>query len=156
MSSLWRHSCICRTPYLISMNIFEGQLGLNGTQKNHWWCHRSRDSAATLFKKKKNNFKNLILWSGWTNRGETLHVWLLVHEEQKVHTYDIRGHMVWQPYLIYPKTYKDTPLKRSPGEGLQSLIALFLVQKCIGPDMFSWIRHCVVEVCALLSALLVL
>ena len=28
--------------------------------------------------------------------------------------------------LYFPKTYKNTPLKRSPGEGLQSLIALFL------------------------------
>ena len=28
-------------------------------------------------------------------------------------------------------------------------------QKCNGPDMFSWIRHCVAEVCALPSALLV-
>ena len=28
-------------------------------------------------------------------------------------------------------------------------------QKCIGPDMFSWIRHYVVEVCVLPSALLV-
>ena len=25
--------------------------------------------------------------------------------------------------------------------------------KCIGPDMFSWIKHCVAEVCALPSAL---
>ena len=51
-------------------------------------------------------FKNLLFWSGWTNRGETLHVWPPVHEEQKVHTYDIIGHIVWQPYWIYPQTYK--------------------------------------------------
>ena len=31
-----------------------------------------------------------------------------------------------------------------------------MFQKCLGPDMFSWIRHYVVEVCARLSALLVL
>ena len=30
-----------------------------------------------------------------------------------------------------------------------------IFQKCIGPDMFSWIRHYVAEVCALPSALLV-
>ena len=30
-----------------------------------------------------------------------------------------------------------------------------IFQKCIGPDMFSWIRHYGAEVCALLSALLV-
>ena len=30
-----------------------------------------------------------------------------------------------------------------------------IFQKCIGPDMFSWIRHYVVEVCAPPSALLV-
>jgi len=40
--------------------------------------------------------------------------------------------MVLQPYWIYHKNYKrkkqrNTPLKRSPGKGLQSLIALFLV-----------------------------
>ena len=28
--------------------------------------------------------------------------------EKKVHTYDIIGHMVWQPCWIYPKTYKKT------------------------------------------------
>ena len=30
-----------------------------------------------------------------------------------------------------------------------------IFQKCIGPDMFSWIRHSAVKVCALPSALLV-
>ena len=30
-----------------------------------------------------------------------------------------------------------------------------IFQKCIGPDMFSWIRYCVAEVCALPSDLLV-
>ena len=45
----------------------------------------------------------------------------------KSHTYDVIGHMVWQPYWIYPKTYKSAPHKRCPGEGLQSLIALFVV-----------------------------
>ena len=36
-------------------------------------------------------------------------------------------------------------------------IALYymIFLKCIGPDMFSWIRHYVAEVCALPSALLV-
>ena len=34
-----------------------------------------------------------------------LHVWLPVQEEQKVHTYDVIGHMIWQSYWIYPKTY---------------------------------------------------
>ena len=33
--------------------------------------------------------------------GEALHVWPPIHEELKVHTYDIIGHMVWQPYWIY-------------------------------------------------------
>ena len=31
-----------------------------------------------------------------------------------------------------------------------------IFQKCIGPDMFSWIRNCVAEGCALPSAFLVL
>ena len=30
-----------------------------------------------------------------------------------------------------------------------------IFQRCVEPDMFSWIRHCVAEVCALPSALLV-
>ena len=30
-----------------------------------------------------------------------------------------------------------------------------IFEKCSGPDMFSWLRHCVAEVCALPSALLV-
>ena len=74
----------------------------------------------------KYTFKNL-LWSGWPDWGKTLHVWPPVHEAEKVHIYAIIGHMVWQPYWIYPQTYKNTPLKRSPGEGLQSLIALFFL-----------------------------
>ena len=32
---------------------------------------------------------------------------------------------------------------------------VLVFQKCNGPDMFLWIRHYVVEVCVLLSALLV-
>ena len=143
------------------MKNFEGHRGIKWSrEKKNSIRHWSRDSAAILFKIKKETFKNVFLWRGWTNRGETLHVWPPVHEEQKVHTYDIIGHMVWQPYWIYPQTCKKkkhTPLKRSPGRGLQSLIALFvvcLVQKCNGPDMFSWIRYCVAEVWALPSALL--
>ena len=50
-----------------------------------------------------------------------------IHEEQKSRTHYVIGHMVWQPYWICLKTYKNTPLKRSPGKGLQSLIDLFLV-----------------------------
>ena len=69
-----------------------------------------------------------IFFSGTAVQIEVkLHKWPPVHEEQKVHTYDVIGHLVWQPYWIYLKTYKITPLKRSPGESLQSLIALFLV-----------------------------
>ena len=41
--------------------------------------------------------------------------------------------------------------RRYPAPQQYSLI----FQKCIGPDIFSWIRHYVVEVCALPSALLV-
>ena len=35
-------------------------------------------------------------------------------------------------------------------------ISSMIFQKCIGPNMFSWIRHYVAEVCALPSALLVI
>ena len=35
--------------------------------------------------------------------------------------------MVGSHIGIYPKTYKNTPLKRCPGNGLQSLIAFFFV-----------------------------
>ena len=77
----------------------------------------------------KENLKN-FLCNVWKDRGETSHIWPPIHEEQKGHTYDVIGHMVWQPYWIYLKTYKNTPLKRSPGKGLQSLIALFLVPWC--------------------------
>ena len=43
-------------------------------------------------------------------------------------------------------------------DGAKNDRALFRIifQKCIGPDMFSWIRHNVEEVCAPPSALLVL
>ena len=36
------------------------------------------------------------------------------------------------------------------------MVYSMIFQKCIRPDIFSWIRHCVAEVCALQSALLVL
>ena len=72
--------------------------------KKNWWRHRSRDSAVILLKKKK-TFKNL-LWSGWTDRGKTLQVWLSIHDEQKVPTYDVIGHMIRQPYCLKKKTSK--------------------------------------------------
>ena len=98
-------------------------------RKKTWWHDRSSDSAAILFLKNKN--KNLLLWSGWTDRGKTLQVWPPICEEQNVHTYDVTSHMVWQPYLIYPYTCKNTPLNGSPGEGLQSPLALCLVSVCL-------------------------
>ena len=38
---------------------------------------------------------------------------------------------------------------------LQDFLYSMMFQKCIGSDMFLWIRHCVVEVCTPPSALLV-
>ena len=42
-------------------------------------------------------------------------------------------------------------------DGAKNDIVLYIMifQKCNGPDMFSWIRHYVAEVCALPGALLV-
>ena len=48
--------------------------------------------------------------------------------------------MVWQPYWIYSKTYKNTPFKRSPGEDLLSLIALFL-------DVIAFVCECSILFC---------
>ena len=39
--------------------------------------------------------------------------------------------------------------------GAKNDIYSMIFQKFNGPDMFYWIRHCVLEACALLSALLV-
>ena len=76
MPSLWRHNCICRTPHLISMKIFEGHLGIKwSTEKK---IHDIIDHVIPqpyCFEKIK-TFKNHLLWNGWTDRGETLHVWL--------------------------------------------------------------------------------
>ena len=47
--------------------------------------------------------------------------------KNKRFTHDIVGHMVGQPYWTYPKTYKNTPLKRSPGDALQSLLFLVFI-----------------------------
>ena len=64
-------------------------------------------SSVTWFRSyiilKKKTFKNL-LWSGWTDQGETLHLWPPIHEEQKVQTYDVIGHMVghWTVILDLP------------------------------------------------------
>ena len=46
--------------------------------------------------------------------------------------------LCWQNWEMGPKT-----------------ICSMIFQKCIGPDMFSWIRHCMAEVYTLPSALLV-
>ena len=57
-----------------------------------------------------------------------LHIYDLVEMENTCFlNFNLIGHMVWQPYWIYPQTYKNTPLKWSSGEGLQSLIALIHV-----------------------------
>ena len=93
-------------------------------KKTSWyWSH---DSAAILFFFKI-TLNNLLLWSGWTDRRETLHVWRLsmwnksfTHMMSKVTWFGSHSAFTRKPI-------KNTPLKRSPGEGLQSLIALFLV-----------------------------
>ena len=109
MPSLWRQNCICRTPHPISMKNFEGHRGIKMVYRkkfNDIVSHVIRQLHFVLFFL---TFKNL--WSGWTDRGETLHVWLPMHEERNVHTYHIIGHLVWQPYWIYPKMYLK---KKSP------------------------------------------
>ena len=99
--SSWRHNYIHWMLHPISMLIFKGHLGIN------WLTKKLMTSSITLFSRHLFflTFKNL--WNGWTDRGETLHIWHPIHEEQKVHTFDVIGHMVWQPYWIYLKTYKN-------------------------------------------------
>jgi len=71
------------------------------------------------------------------------------------------------PPLLFPApllcvsslTSLDNMYKKSDSPPLRDrakLTYIMIFQKCIGPDMFSWIRHCGVEVHALPSALLVL
>ena len=102
---LWRHNCIWRRLHLSSMKMFEGHLGIK------WYTEKKMMSFVTWFRQSYCffcfflTFKNPLLWSGWTDQGETLKVWPPIHE-QKVHTYDVISHMAWQPYWIYPKTYK--------------------------------------------------
>ena len=49
--------------------------------------------------------------------------------------------------------FDSSPLRDSAKNDV--VLHSMIFQKCIGPNMFSWIRHYVVEVCALPSALLV-
>ena len=105
-------------------------------RKKNSWRHQSRNSAAAILlktnKEKKITFKNLLLWSGWTDRGETLHVWPSVHEEQKVHTYDIIGHMVWQQYWIYPATYEKYATQKKSWRGSAICDCSFSCGECDG------------------------
>ena len=145
--SLWCHTCICKTLHLISMKNFEGHLGIKWSRENNWWRHRSRDSGIILFFL---TFKNLLLWSGWTNRGKTLQVWLPIHEEQQGHTYDVIGHMVWQPCWIYPKT--DKKKIRHSKEVLASVCNLCLLFFLFSSVSSPWVGtfHCnseLVETC---------
>ena len=39
-----------------------------------------------------------------------------MYAEQMVHTYDVMGCIVWQPYLIYLKTYKKIFFSRTAGQ----------------------------------------
>jgi len=93
----WCHNCIWRTLHLISMKIFVRHLWIKfSTEKKFDVAigHVIRQPYCFLKKSK------IFLWSGSTDPGETLHVRLPVHEEQKIHAYYVIGHMVWQPYWI--------------------------------------------------------
>ena len=48
---------------------------------------------------------------------ETLQIQLPIYEEQKFSTYGVIGHMVWQPYWICPKTFKNHLVQTSLTEG---------------------------------------
>ena len=91
--SLWRHNCICRTPHPISMKIFDGHLGIKWSTEEKFITSLVMGFGSHVVLKNKNTFKNLLC-SGLTERGETSLLWPPVHEEQKVHTYDIIGYMV--------------------------------------------------------------
>ena len=49
------------------------------------------------------------LQNSLTDGGETLQVWPPINEEQKVPSFwwHAVGHMIWQPYWIYPETFKN-------------------------------------------------
>jgi len=127
LPSLWRHKCICRTLHLISIHIFEGHLGIKCSTNifdviSHviwqpYWLFFFFKPSKIFFSEKAEKIE------------AKLYTYDRLSMRNKSHTYDVISHMVWQPYWIYLKNYKkkNTPLKRSPGEGLQSLIALSLV-----------------------------
>jgi len=60
--SLWRHNCRCGTPHPISTKIFEGHLGIKLSTERISWHHRSRDSAAILFKKRNLQKSSSLKW----------------------------------------------------------------------------------------------
>ena len=94
---LWCHNCICRTLHPISMKNFECHLWIKwSTEMKFMMSSVTWFGSHIVFFILKKTFKNL-LWSGWTDRGETLQAWPPIHEEQKVHKYDVISHMVWEP-----------------------------------------------------------
>ena len=65
---LWCYNFICRMLHPISMNIFEGHLGMKWSTKK-WWRHQKRDSAVILLFLFL-NLQNLPGWNGWTDQGK--------------------------------------------------------------------------------------
>ena len=119
MPSLWRHNCICRTPHPISMKILRDKM-----------VHRKKfdDVIGYMFS------KIFFEWNGWTDRDESLHVWPPVHDEQKVHTYDVICHMVYQQYWIYPTPIKIHHSKEVLARVCDLWLLFFLLEFVTMPD----------------------
>jgi len=92
------------TLYLITMKIFEYHLGWNCIGEK-----KLMTSLVTWFGShivlNIETFKNL-LWNSWI--GTKFYSFdHLSRRNKKFSTYDIIGHMVWQPHWIYPEISKD-------------------------------------------------
>jgi len=78
---------------------------------------------------------SLGVWQGWTD-------WILVKIQ-------IRIWMWIREFFNHSSPLRDLAKN-------DIVLYSMIFQKCIGPDMFSWIRHYVLEVCALPSVLVVI
>ena len=103
---------------------------------HHWEIGLNR--YITRYLKKLWTDSDETWWTSWVcEKDELIRFWWISESGSGYENYLIFK-VILHHWEMGPKTIYST-----------------ISQKCIGPDMFSWIRHYMAEVCALPSALLV-
>ena len=125
-SFIWIHS-----------QLFEISCTQTNKQTNRQWLKHNLPPLVARYLRKLWTDSDYTWWTGWVCDGELLQFWWRSESGSGYENYLI-SKVILHHWEIGPKTIYST-----------------ISQKCIGPDMFSWIRHDVAEVCALPSAFLI-